>query len=90
MPVRILISGEQACFPRPECRLNPVTYDVITPVAARGLLNAIYWRPGMRWIVDTIRVLSASIMTGFFVKERLPDDRWSCVTSRMSWRLILS
>jgi len=57
MPVRLLVSGEHACFPRPECRIDRVTYDVMTPAAARGVLDAIHWRPGMRWIVDAIQVL---------------------------------
>lgn len=48
--------GEYACFTRPEMKTERVSYDVMTPSAARGILEAIYWHPGMRWIVDEIRV----------------------------------
>ena len=46
-----------ACFTRPEMKVERVSYDVITPSAARGLLEAIYWHPGMKWVIDRIFVL---------------------------------
>ncbi len=55
--VMLRIEGERALFARPEFRSDLVTYDIITPHAARGVLDAIYWRPGMTWIVDAIHVL---------------------------------
>ena len=48
--------GDYACFSRPELKTERVSYDVMTPSAARGLLDAIYWHPGMRWVVDRIHV----------------------------------
>ncbi len=57
MPVRILISGDLACFTRPEMKVERVSYDVITPSAARGILEAIYWKPQIRWAIDRIHVL---------------------------------
>jgi CRISPR-associated protein Cas5d len=55
--VRLLASGEFACFTRPEMKVERVSYDVMTPSAARGILEAIYWKPAIRWIVEAIEVL---------------------------------
>lgn len=56
--VRILIRGDRACFTRPEMKVERVSYDVITPSAARGILEAIHWKPAIRWSVDRIHVLN--------------------------------
>ena len=56
MSVSVEVWGDYACFSRPEMKVERVSYDVMTPSAARGILEAIYWHPGMRWIVDRIRV----------------------------------
>ena len=56
MSVSVEVWGDYACFSRPEMKTERVSYDVITPSAARGLLEAIYWHPGMLWQVDRIRV----------------------------------
>ncbi len=56
MPIKIEVWGDYACFSRPEMKVERVSYDVMTPSAARGLIEAIYWHPGMRWIIDRIRV----------------------------------
>lgn len=55
--IRLLVSGERACFTRPEMKVERVSYDVITPSAARGILEAIHWKPAIRWVVDAIHVL---------------------------------
>jgi CRISPR-associated protein Cas5d len=57
MGVRLHIWGERACFTRPEMKVERVSYDVITPSAARGILEAIHWKPAIRWHVDRIHVL---------------------------------
>lgn len=49
--------GEYACFTRPEMKVERVSYDVMTPSAARGILEAIHWKPAIRWQVDAIHVL---------------------------------
>jgi CRISPR-associated protein Cas5d len=54
---RLHVWGERACFTRPEMKVERVSYDVMTPSAARGLLEAIYWKPAIRWAVDRIHVL---------------------------------
>lgn len=54
--VRVHVWGDYALFSRPEMKVERCTYDMITPSAARGLLEAIYWHPGMRWVIDRIYV----------------------------------
>ena len=58
MAIQLEVWGDYACFTRPEMKVERVSYDVMTPSAARGLLEAIYWHPGMRWYIDEIRVCS--------------------------------
>jgi CRISPR-associated protein Cas5d len=55
--IRLLVSGGYACFTRPEMKVERVSYDVMTPSAARGVLEAIHWKPAIRWIVEEIHVL---------------------------------
>lgn len=55
--IKLKIWGERACFTRPEMKVERVSYDVITPSAARGILEAIHWKPAIRWSVDSIQVL---------------------------------
>jgi CRISPR-associated protein Cas5d len=55
--VRVRVAGEFACFSRPEMKVERVSYEVMTPSAARGILDAILWRPEMRWVVKRIEVL---------------------------------
>lgn len=57
MGVAIRVWGPLACFTRPEMKAERVSYDVITPSAARGILESIYWKPQIRWVVDRIHVL---------------------------------
>jgi len=56
--VTLKVSGEYACFTRPEMKVERVSYDVMTPSAARGILEAIYWKPAIRWKIDKIHVLN--------------------------------
>lgn len=51
------LSGEFACFTRPEMKVERVSYDVITPSAARAVFEAILWKPAIRWHVRRIEVL---------------------------------
>lgn len=55
--VRLRVWGERACFTRPEMKVERVSYDVMTPSAARGILEAVHWKPAIRWVVDRIHVL---------------------------------
>jgi CRISPR-associated protein Cas5d len=50
------VSGDYACFTRPEMKVERVSYDVITPSAARAIFEAILWKPAIRWQVTRIEV----------------------------------
>ncbi|WP_134725991.1 type I-C CRISPR-associated protein Cas5c [Paracoccus luteus] len=54
---RLVARGRHACFTRPEMKVERVSYDVMTPSAARGILEAIHWKPAIRWVVNRIHVL---------------------------------
>lgn len=54
--VKVKVWGEYALFSRPEMKVERCSYDVITPSAARGILEAIYWHPGMKWVIDKIYI----------------------------------
>src|SRR3989338_6537580 len=56
--VKLKVWGDYASFNRPEMKVERVSYDVMTPSAARGILEAIHWKPGMRWVIDEIHVLN--------------------------------
>lgn len=55
--IKLQVWGERACFTRPEMKVERVSYDVMTPSAARGILEAIHWKPAIRWVIDKIHVL---------------------------------
>ena len=54
--VKVRVWGDFALFSRPEMKVERCSYDVMTPSAARGILEAIYWHPGMRWVIDRIHI----------------------------------
>lgn len=60
MPVNFCleVSGDYACFTRPEMKVERVSYDVITPSAARAIFEAIFWKPAIRWQITQIDVLN--------------------------------
>src|SRR5208337_5639576 len=84
--VRLLVAGEFACFTRPEIKVERVSYDVMTASAARGILEAIHWKPAIRWHVTQIDVLKpirwesvrrnevgcvmSTSTDGFFIEEK--------------------
>ena len=55
--IKLRVWGDYALFTRPEMKVERVSYDVITPSAARGILEAIYWKPAILWVIDRIHVL---------------------------------
>lgn len=76
--------GDYACFTRPEMKVERVSYDVMTPAAARAVFEAVLWKPAIRWNVTKIEVLQpikwisvrrnevsfiASSNTGFYIDE---------------------
>jgi len=62
---RVRARGEFACFTRPEFKVERVSYEVMTPSAARGVLEAIHWKPAIRWVVTAIHVLAPVRFTSF-------------------------
>ena len=63
--LRLRARGPLACFTRPELKVERVSYPVITPSAARGLLEAILWKPAILWRVRRIHVLGPIVFTSF-------------------------
>ena len=57
MSVLMEVWGPTACFTRPEMKTERVSYDVPTPSAARGMIESIYYHPGLKWTIDRIWVL---------------------------------
>lgn len=57
-PFRVKVSGTNACFTRPEMKVERVSYEVMTPSSARGILEAILWKPAIRWRILQIDVLN--------------------------------
>src|SRR6266404_8937565 len=55
--IRLLVSGKWALFTRPEMKVERVSYDVMSPSAARGILEAVHWKPSIKWIIEEIHVL---------------------------------
>ncbi len=55
--IKLHVWGSFACFTRPEMKAERVSYDVITPSAARGIIEAIYWKPQIRWVIKKLHVL---------------------------------
>ena len=58
MKHRLKVWGDFACFTRPEIKTERVSYDVITPSAARGFFEAILWNPQIKWSIELIQVLN--------------------------------
>lgn len=58
MAVKLHVWGDYACFTRPEMKAERVSYDVMTPAAARGILESVHWKPAITWVIDRIHVLA--------------------------------
>jgi CRISPR-associated protein Cas5d len=71
----VRVCGEYACFSRPEFKVERVSYPIITPGAARGMLEAIFWKPEFHWQVRSIWVLKKIQQTSFLRNEI--EDRQS-------------
>ena len=78
MSIKVEVWGDYACFTRPELKSEKYSYDVMTPSAARGILEAVFWHPGLRWVIDEIYVLSPIEFTNIRrneVKSRLLSSK---------------
>jgi CRISPR-associated protein Cas5d len=56
--IRLEVWGDWACFTRPEMKVERVSYDVMTPSAARAIVEAVYWKPAIKWKIDKIHVIN--------------------------------
>ncbi len=93
MSVKIEVWGDYACFSRPEMKVERVSYDVMTPSAARGILEAIYWHPGLAWRIDRIRVLAPIRFTNIRrneVKDKISASNVRTVMNRGKGELYLA
>jgi CRISPR-associated protein Cas5d len=77
---RVRVRGPLACFTRPEFKVERVSYEIITPSAARGIIDAIHWKPAIRWVVTRIHVSAPIVFISFRRNE---------VNSRVSVRNVL-
>lgn len=76
--ITIRVRGPYALFTRPEMKVERVSYDVITPSAARGIIEAVYWKPAIKWVIDKIHVLSEIEFTNIRrneVSEKASTDK---------------
>ena len=104
MSISLEVWGDYALFTRPEMKVERVSYDVMTPSAARGLIEAIYWHSGLRWIIDRIHVCAPirfsslrrnevkstiSARTAKTVMERGRGDLYMCTTESIQQRAAL-
>lgn len=55
--IKLHVWGDYALFTRPEMKAERVSYDIMTPSAARGIISAIYWKPEIDWVIDKIHIL---------------------------------
>ena len=69
MGVAIKVFGDYACFSRPEFKVERVSYLMVTPSAARGILEAVFWKPEFRYEIREIRILRFGAQTAFLRNE---------------------
>lgn len=74
--IHLEVWGDYALFTRPEMKIERVSYDVITPSAARGLIEAIYWKPAIRWIIDKIYVYNPIVFSN--IRRNEVDSKIDC------------
>lgn len=82
--ITIRVWGDFACFTRPEMKVERVSYPVITPSAARGILEAIYWEPQMYYLVDCIHIIRRGRWISFRRNEVLSVINMSNAKSWMN------
>lgn len=93
MAIQVEVWGGYALFSRPEFKVEHVSYDCMTPSAARGLLESIYWHPGLRWVIDRIHVCAPIRFTNIRrneVKDTISARRVKTVMERGSGELYLA
>ena len=81
---QVRIRGAWACFTRPEMKVERVSYEVITPSAARGVIEAILWKPAIQWVIRRIHVLAPIRWASF--KRNEVTERLSGQNAERAWR----
>lgn len=81
--IKMEVWGDYALFSRPELRVERVSYDVMTPSAARGLLEAVFWKPAIRYSIDQIHVLNPICFTSLKRNEVTDKVKAGIVNSVM-------
>jgi len=82
--ITVRVKGDYALFTRPEMKVERVSYDVITPSAARGIIEAVYWKPAIRWVIDRIHVLNPIQFTN--VRRNEVGEKASFATAKSLMR----
>lgn len=82
--IKFRVFGDYACFTRPEMKAERVSYDCMTPSAARGIIESIYWKPAIVWIIDKIHVLNEVSFTSIRRNEVSENIKFSNVKNAMS------
>ena len=93
MAIQVEVCGEYACFTRPEMKTERVSYDCMTPSAARGLLESIFWHPGLRYVIDRIHVCAPICFTNIRrneVKDTISARKVKTVMERGTDELYLA
>ena len=75
--IRMEVWGDYALFTRPELKVERVSYEVMTPSAARGIVEAVFWHPGLKWHIDRIHVMNPIAFTNIRrneVKDKISAD----------------
>ena len=83
MAIQVEVWGDYALFSRPEFKTERVSYDCMTPSAARGLLESIYWHPGLRWVIDRIHVCAPIRFTNIRRNEVKDTIPWRKIETAM-------
>jgi CRISPR-associated protein Cas5d len=78
--IKVRIKGDYALFTRPEMKVERVSYDVPTTSAVRGILESIYWKPAIIWIIDKICVLNPIQVTN--IRRNEVSDKVSTSTAK--------
>lgn len=82
--IKVRVWGDYACFTRPEMKVERVSYDMMTPSAARGLIEAIYWKPAIKWTIDKIHVINPIKFTNIRRNEVSEVAKLSCIKNAMN------
>lgn len=81
---RVRVRGNYACFTRPEMKVERVSYDVMTPSAARGVLEAVLWKPAIAWRVHQIDVLKPIVWTS--IRRNEVSEKASIATAKTAMK----